>query len=114
MPDGTKRDKRVQSTGVGAWFDHHLYSFVASLGRVFRKPWATLLTIGVMAVALALPLGLWVVLSNVQRFAGEVQTSRHISVYLKQDADAARANALAGTLRQRADIASVDVRSPEQ
>ena len=26
------RDRRVQSSGVGAWFDHHLYSFVASLG----------------------------------------------------------------------------------
>ena len=115
VPTGSAaRDRRVHSSGLGAWFDHHLYSFVASLGRVFRKPWATLLTIGVMAVALALPLGLWVVLSNVQRFAGEVQTSRHISVYLKQGADAASANAIAGTLRQRAEVASVDVRSPEQ
>jgi cell division transport system permease protein len=81
---------------------------------VFRKPWATLLTIGVMAVALALPLGLWVVLSNMQRFAGEVQTSRHISVYLKDGTDAARANAVAAGLRARAEVAAVDVRSPDQ
>lgn len=108
------RDKRVQSSGVGAWVDHHLYSFVASLGRMFRKPWATLLTIGVMAVALALPLGLWVVLANVQRFAGDVQTSRAISVYLNQGTDAAHANALAADIRKRAEVASVDVRSPEQ
>ena len=104
----------MHSSGLGAWFDHHLYSFVASLGRVFRKPWATLLTIGVMAVALALPLGLWVVLSNMQRFAGEVQTSRHISVYLKDGTDAARANAVAAGLRARAEVAAVDVRSPDQ
>lgn len=108
------RDRRVQSSGLGAWFDHHLYSFVASLGRVFRKPWATLLTIGVMAVALALPLGLWVVLGNVQRFASDVQTSRQISMYLKDGTDAARANALAGELRKRPDIASVELRTPEQ
>ena len=114
MPDGTKRDKRVQSTGVGAWFDHHLYSLVASFGRFFRRPWATLLTIGVMAVALALPLGLWVVLNNVQRFAGEVQGSRQISVFLKDGTDAARANALAGELRKRADIAAVTLRTPEE
>src|SRR6478735_5664043 len=36
---------------VTTWFDHHLYSFVASLGRVARKPWSTILTVGVMAVA---------------------------------------------------------------
>ena len=81
---------------------------------MFRKPWATLLTIGVMAVALALPLGLWVVLGNVQRFASDVQTSRQISMYLKDGTDAARANALAGELRKRLDIASVEMRTPEQ
>ena len=80
MPERNVRDRRVHSSGVGAWVDHHLYSFVASFGRFFRRPWATLLTIGVMAVALALPLGLWVVLGNVQRFAGDVQASRQISV----------------------------------
>ena len=34
---------------------------------LLRKPWATLLTVGVMALALALPLGLWLVLGNVAR-----------------------------------------------
>ena len=34
---------------IGMWFDHHVYSLVASLGRLFRKPWATALTVGVMA-----------------------------------------------------------------
>lgn len=108
------RDRRVHSSGLGAWVDHHLYSFIASLGRVFRKPWATLLTIGVMAVALALPLGLWIVLANVERFAGQVQSSRQVAVYLKEGTDATRANAIAGQLRKRADVASVDVRSPDQ
>ena len=108
------RDRRVQSSGFGAWIDHHLYSFVASLGRFFRKPWSTLLTIGVMAVALALPLGLWVVLGNVERFAGDVQTSRRISVFLKDDVDATRARALADTLRKRPDIAVLELRTPDE
>ena len=69
MPPG-----RAQSR-LGTWFDHHVYSLVASVGRMLRKPWATLLTVGVMAVALALPLGLWVALQNVQRFTGDVQQS---------------------------------------
>lgn len=46
---------QLQTRMFGAWLDHHGFSIVASLGRLLRKPWATLLTVGVMAVALALP-----------------------------------------------------------
>jgi cell division transport system permease protein len=99
---------------IGTWFDHHVYSFVASLGRVLRKPWATMLTVGVMAVALALPLGLWLVLGNVERFSGSVQQSREISVFLKQDVAAARATALADALRARRNVGAVELRTPEQ
>ena len=104
---------RAHSSRLGAWFDHHAYSLVASLGRFFRKPWATLLTIGVMAVALALPLGLWLVLGNVARFAGEVQQSRELSVFLKPEVDVAKARALADQLRARGDIAQVALRTPD-
>jgi cell division transport system permease protein len=105
---------KVGSSRIGTWFDHHVYSFVASLGRVLRKPWATLLTVGVMAVALALPLGLWLVLGNVERFSGSVQQSREISVFLKQDVAAARATALADVLRARRNVGAVELRTPEQ
>lgn len=101
-------------SGLGIWLDQHLYSFVSSLGRVLRRPWATLLTIGVMAVALALPLGLWLALDNLQHFAGNVEQSREIDVFLKPDVAAARASALATELRGRADVAQVELRTPEQ
>ncbi|HRO26489.1 MAG TPA: permease-like cell division protein FtsX, partial [Luteimonas sp.] len=102
------------SSPVGTWVDHHLYSLVASLGRVFRKPWAALLTIAVMALALALPLGLWLVLGNVGKLAGSVERSREISVFLKQDVDAARVAELADELRARGNIGSVVHVTPEQ
>ena len=105
-------ERRVHSSRLGAWLDHHGYSFVASLGRIARKPWATVLTVGVMAVALALPLGLWLVLGNVARFSGEVQRAREISVFLKPDIDVARAQALAQTLRGRNDVGKVELRTP--
>ena len=101
-------------SGIGAWFDHHLYSLSASLGRAVRKPWATLLTIGVMAVALSLPIGLGLILANIERFAGSVQQSREISVFLRQDTSAERARALAEELRGRADIADLEWRTPEE
>ncbi|MBF6023035.1 ABC transporter permease [Lysobacter niastensis] len=81
---------------------------------MFGKPWATALTIGVMAVAIALPLGLWAALANVERFTGSVQESRQISLFLKTSVAADRARALGDELRGRADIASVELRTPEQ
>ncbi|MGO1541558.1 MAG: permease-like cell division protein FtsX [Luteimonas sp.] len=108
------RSAPAARSGLGTWGDHHLYSFVSSLGRVFRRPWATALTIGVMAVALALPLGLWLVLDNVSRLSGSVQESREIGVFLQQDIDVAGAEALADTLRGREGVATVEVRTPQQ
>ncbi|GAB3338019.1 permease-like cell division protein FtsX [Marilutibacter aestuarii] len=105
----TRRPSRL-----AAWLDHHVFSLVASLGRLAAKPWAALLTIGVMAVALALPLGLWVMLGNAERFVGDVQEARRIDLFLKPGIDVDRARALAGELQARADVASVDVRTPEQ
>ncbi|MBN6151281.1 ABC transporter permease [Xanthomonas sp. AmX2] len=99
---------------LAVWWDHHLHSIVYSLGRAMRKPWATLLTMAVMALALALPLGLSIALDNLKHFAGNVQQSRDINVFLKTDIDAAGAAALAQSLRGRADVAAVALRTPEQ
>ena len=97
-----------------AWLDHHAYSLVSALGRFGRRPGSTLLTVGVMAVALALPLGLWLVLDNIGRFAGSAQQSRQLAVFLEVDIDAARATAMAGELRAREDVAAVELRTPDQ
>jgi len=99
---------------LGTWFDHHVYSLVASVGRMLHKPWATALTIGVMAVAITLPLGLWAALGNVERFTGTVEQSRQISLFLKPQVTLERARALAEELRGRGDIATLDLRTPEQ
>lgn len=115
-PTGDARRGRQsrRPSRLGTWLDHHLYSFIASLGRVVRKPWATALTVGVMAVALALPLGLWLVLGNVARLSANVEQSREISVFLKQDVSVARATALADELRARGDIGRIALRTPQQ
>lgn len=111
----SRRSKAGQpQSALAMWLDHHVYSLVASLGRMLRKPWATALTVGVMAVAIALPVGLGAALGNVQRFAGDVQQARQISVFLKPGIAADRAAAIADSLRGRADIAGVELRTPEQ
>ena len=109
------KNSRAQArSGAGIWLDQHLYSVVSSLGRAVRRPWATLLTVGVMAVAFALPLGLWLALQNVGHFAGDVQQAREIDLFLTPETPVARAQALAETLRARDDVASVELRTPDQ
>jgi cell division transport system permease protein len=99
---------------IAAWWDHHLQSAVSSLGRMIRKPWSTLLTVGVMAVALALPLGLALVLDNAARLGGKIEQSREIGLFLKQEIAVPQAQVLAERLRVRSDVAAVELRTPEQ
>lgn len=109
-----ERSQGAQASRLGTWLDHHGFSIVASLGRLLRRPWATLLTIGVMALALALPLGLWVVLDNMARLGGEVHASRDIAIFLKPEVEVAKAQAIAGSLRARGDVATVVLVTPRQ
>lgn len=97
---------------VGTWVDHHLYSVVASLGRAWRRPASTLLTCGVMALALALPLGLALVLHNVARLAGDIDAGRQVSVFVKPGTADTRVAELATELQARDDVATVEHRDP--
>lgn len=96
------------------WLGHHGHSAVLSVRRLCRRPWATMLTVTVMAVALVLPLGLSVALQNLRTLAGSVQRSRDMNVFLKNQVSVNDGRRLAARLRQRQDIAQVDVRTPEQ
>lgn len=104
----------ARASRVGAWLDHHGYSIVASLGRIARKPWSTLLTVGVMGMALALPLGLWLLLANVARLGGEVQASRDLAVFLDPAIGVAQAREIASGLRARGDVAAVALVAPAE
>jgi cell division transport system permease protein len=109
---------RVAPMGVlarfRAWREQHAWSLVSSLGRFFQRPFATFLTVGVMAVAIALPLALGLALANLQRLSGSLQASREIGVFLRVDADATQAERLATELRARRDVAAVELRTPAQ
>jgi cell division transport system permease protein len=97
-----------------AWLGHHRQAAVSSLLRCLRRPWATLLTVSVMALALALPMGLSIALDNLKHFAGSVQQSRQISLFLHPDFSVDQARKLVTELEQRADVQGIELRTPEQ
>jgi cell division transport system permease protein len=81
---------------MNAWLRHHGRSLAATLRRLARSPGAAALNVLAIGVALALPLGAWVVLANAQRLAGHVTGDPQLAVFMAPDAaraDAARVEA---------------------
>jgi cell division transport system permease protein len=99
---------------IRAYFARHAQTLVGSLGRVVHHPFATLMTMGVVAVALALPLFLNLLLMNVRTATGNWNDAFDLSVYMDKKAGAGRTAALGKQLRQRDDVASVRVVTADQ
>lgn len=89
------------------YFALHAQSFFGAAGRLARQPFATTLTVLVIAIALALPAGLKVLIDNVGALSASWQGAADFSVYLGLDVSKARAEALAGEIEARPDVESV-------
>jgi cell division transport system permease protein len=99
---------------IEAYFARHAQTLVGSLGRIVNQPFATLMTMGVVAVAIALPLLLSLFLSNLSAATGNWNDAFDLSVYMNKKASAARAASVAKQLRQRGDVATVRVITADQ
>jgi len=99
---------------VQAYFARHAQTLLGSLGRIVSHPFATLMTMGVIAVALALPLFLNLLLTNVRTATGNWNQAFDLSVYMDKRASAARTTSVAKQLRQRDDVAAVRIITADQ
>jgi cell division transport system permease protein len=90
-----------------SYLSHHLQMFIASLGYLSRQPVSTLMTSAVIAIALALPAGLYVALDNISQLSAGWDSSTRISLFLKQDVDLKQAEKFATSLRQSKEIENV-------
>jgi cell division transport system permease protein len=87
----------------------HAQNFVGAAGRLARQPFATALTMLVIAIALALPAGLKVLIDNVGALSASWQGAADFSVYLDLDVPKTRAEALASEIGARPDVESVQL-----
>jgi cell division transport system permease protein len=97
-----------------AYFARHAQTLIGSLGRIVNQPFATLMTMSVVAVALALPLFLNLFLTNVRIASGNWNDAFDLSVYIGKGATPLRVQSLAKQLRARNDIAAVRVVTADQ
>ena len=85
---------------MSVWLRQHWQTFVLTLRRLGRNPFAALLNVTVIGVALALPLGGYMLVQNLAGVARQLTGNPQISLFLARDADKADISALETRLKQ--------------
>jgi len=109
MRNSPKKSSRFQ-----AYFAHHLRVSLASLGRLYAQPIATLMTAAVIAIALALPVGLYIGLTNIGQVSTGWDGSTQISLFLHTHVKEADAKKLKRRLEKHKDIKKVELISKKK
>lgn len=109
-----KPSKQKPRGRVNAYFTHHLWVLVSSLGVLWRTPFATFMTAAVIGIALALPAGLHVLLQNVQKLSTGWEGTAQMSLFLKPNVSETRIQSLATKLRGWKGVAEVRYISRQQ
>ena len=98
----------VRSSGpVSTWFTRHASTSLGALGRLAKHPFSSAMIVLVIAVTLALPAAINIVVKNAQAISGGWDNALDFSLFLKQGIPASEAEGLARLIEQRADVASV-------
>ena len=100
--------KGVKHTAINSYLANHLWALVSTLGNLYRTPVSTLMTTIVIGIALALPVGLYLVLQNVQYLSSNWDHGTQISLFLHQDVNDKQAQILATELRKYSEVENVD------
>ena len=118
QPETVSVQARSHNIGAGdrlsVWLLGHLHTVLLSLGRLARTPLATLMTAGVIAISLALPAGLYVLLDNLRTVSGQWEQAAQVSLFLRQDLRLDAAQAFADEVRALPEVASVTLIPAEQ
>ncbi|MDD5379453.1 MAG: permease-like cell division protein FtsX [Acidithiobacillus sp.] len=78
-----------------------------ALNTLIRQPVATFMTVFALAIVLALPVGLFAALNNLQQLLGHWQDQAQISLFLHQEASAAQIQNLQTLLERGTGVVSV-------
>ena len=104
MANNIRRDQPATLNKMGAYFLHHMQSLVFSLGKIYKTPTTTIMTVAVIGITLSLPGGFYLFLKNIDAVSGDFRSSSQIALYLDIELDEKKARALE---RQVADMPEV-------
>ncbi len=91
-----------------SWTSHHRGCLRDSLYRLFRSPMSSILTMAVLAIALALPGGLYILSQNMLSLSMHWDTDARISLFLTRDVSDEEGRALSQQLAKNPGMKHVD------
>jgi len=97
-----------------AYRDLHAHAFFSSLGRLLVKPFTTALTIGVLAISIALAACFYLLVANLEQLTGTIETSNQISLFLKDTVSEAEARKLVQTISKNVEVAEIKLISKDE
>ncbi len=93
---------------------HHRATIRLSLANMLSEPLQTLMTVMVIAIALALPTALYVAVENVRQLGGSFESSAQVTVFVKKSAKPEAIDNLSAKLEALPGVVSIDYISAEQ
>lgn len=99
---------------LGAHLDQHRQVAAHSLRRFFATPLQNLATVLVIAIALALPAGLYLLVATVQQLAGNLDSVNRVTLYLHVDTALDAIAALREKLQRHPAVAATAYVSPAE
>lgn len=116
MPAKARSRKAGFSTSFSpsVWLTRHAQVLFSSLGRLWLRPLGSLMTLLVLGIAIALPLGLHLLVNNLQQLASQWDSGASISVFLVENLDEKKIPALIESLQQQPEIREVHHITPQQ
>ena len=95
------------AAALATYAARHMQAALSSLGHLSRNPFATLLTVTVIALALALPMGLRLFVTNARAATGNFSNAVDLSVYFRSNVSVEKAEQLARSARARPGVGDV-------
>ncbi len=93
------------------YFGCHIRAFFSALSEILKKPWASLMTLTAIGIAMTLPMGFYLLLYNFDSVSNQWNESPNISVYVSQTQ---QVPTLEKNISSMASVAEVQYITPEQ
>ncbi|NOQ36523.1 MAG: FtsX-like permease family protein [Methylococcaceae bacterium] len=91
----------------------HAHALFSSLGKLLKTPLTSVMTIMVLAIAIALASGFYVLLGNAEQLTGNLEATNQISLFLKSNMTDLDGRKLADKIKQSPDVKTVELITQE-
>ncbi len=78
----------------------HAHALFSSLGRIVKNTFTSVMTMLVMAIAISLASGFYLLIDNMQQLTGDIESTNKISLFLKPNVSDKSGRTLAEKIRQ--------------